>query len=741
MAKLKELDRPGFVTVFPAAVLVVFGGLALKVSSVSCGKLTAIDCAVQIAAGDLPLIGAVIGLVCAAPLLRTRLLRLVFLASALAFSWLYLLDSYLIRLFNQRLGIDDLIKYSGGLEIILSFVGPVHLAAAAALVILSLLRIGLLRKVSAAAALIGIFALFSDNVLSPTAAQLLRFTTSPLSILQAFIAGPSSFAAPYTQAQVEFYSKQFPPQVEVSTPVPGVNVILLIVESLTAADSYRTSGLNNNLPEFDRAGGDGVIFRNFFANYGDSEGGMISLISAVPPLPFPGSTRNLFTSYSIADSTADAFKRQGYSTEVLLTQSIWWNNMAQYLKEIGFDTYRGRDEVPLFKNSPHFTFKAPSDEVLYTQLLNDLRARSAGGGPYFIVAVTVSSHLPWIDPEGKSDDEEHVWRYVDRKFGEFYDRLRESGFFNNGILAVTADHHKMAAITSAEQAKYGDSAGSRIPLFVVGAGIPGGRIDDRYFQQSDLLRHLGRIPDEKQPLSADIIHVERFTSPGLRVRNPGDITVFGQGTDAKSGYKAFVNGSKFRWLGPEPANAEQIVRGLHGQRSFLQKLKANSPRTCDVESTAGLRAGPVQGLSLEVFDGIKINGALSSSDSRFVAVHDVSNVNLPNLHESFKYRYENYALQFDGFLKIDQAGQYSFRVESDDGACLLIGGELVIDANHPKAYGPVDSLIFLEPGNHRVVLRYFQFFGEAGLVLSWIPPGRTDWEVIPESVFRRGIKE
>ena len=106
-----------------------------------------------------------------------------------------------------------------------------------------------------------------------------------------------------------------------------------------------------------------------------------------------------------------------------------------------------------------------------------------------MVLETVSSHLPFIDPEGLSNTEKSVFTYVDRQLGLFYRELEDLGFFGNGMLIITSDHRIMAPLSSVELDIYGGSAFARIPM-VVALGGKRKEIVNTCFQQTDLYSSL-----------------------------------------------------------------------------------------------------------------------------------------------------------------------------------------------------------------------------------------------------------
>ena len=84
---------------------------------------------------------------------------------------------------------------------------------------------------------------------------------------------------------------------------------------------------------------------------------------------------------------------------------------------------------------------------------------------------------------------------------------------------------------------------------------------------------------------------------------------------------------------------------------------------------------------------------------------------------------QNYAIVFEGFLKIDRAGEYWFRIGSDDGSRLLIDGEVVANHDGPHAYSNVRGARKLEPGVYPVRVEYAQVAGDQKLAVQFEGPG------------------
>ncbi len=91
-------------------------------------------------------------------------------------------------------------------------------------------------------------------------------------------------------------------------------------------------------------------------------------------------------------------------------------------------------------------------------------------------------------------------------------------------------------------------------------------------------------------------------------------------------------------------------------------------------------------------------------------------------------------VQFTGGLIVEEAGQYLFQLESDDGAKLYLDHRLLIDNDGVHGMKKKDSSsISLDPGVYAIRVEYFENTGEAGLILRYQPPNRP-MEVVPQHV-------
>ncbi|RZA25755.1 MAG: hypothetical protein EOP10_05890 [Proteobacteria bacterium] len=99
---------------------------------------------------------------------------------------------------------------------------------------------------------------------------------------------------------------------------------------------------------------------------------------------------------------------------------------------------------------------------------------------------------------------------------------------------------------------------------------------------------------------------------------------------------------------------------------------------------------------------------------------------------------EWFALHTKGKLNISIAGDYQFRLRSDDGSMFYINGTTVVENNGLHQAEAREGSITLTAGVHDFVLDYYQ--GPANriaLELFWQVPGSSDFVIVPSNAFQK----
>jgi hypothetical protein len=99
-------------------------------------------------------------------------------------------------------------------------------------------------------------------------------------------------------------------------------------------------------------------------------------------------------------------------------------------------------------------------------------------------------------------------------------------------------------------------------------------------------------------------------------------------------------------------------------------------------------------------------------------------------------RFEWFGIEYTGLFKPIKAGNYLFKLVSDDGSQLYIDDSLFIDNDGLHSEYPVRGNIYLSDSQHSIKLKYFQGPKyQLGLQLFWSAYGEDSLKIFPGKQF------
>ena len=677
---------------------------------------------------DLPVAAALCLLAYAETLTRGPV-RLLLLVATIIVLTTYVVDVLTTVELNARLQLSDVFRFSSEVWVAASFVTVTSVAmiagAAASLFVRVPVRPAIVRFTIAASVALLLAPLLSNEKRVP--AHLQKYTGSVL-LLPSQIGERGNLPVPeYGAADVASYRTTYDALFDAPFARSKKDVILVVVESLSAIDSHRTSNVADSLPRFDELSRRGMLFRKFFANYEASEGGIVALLSGVPPLHYPTASTLPFIEYAMQPTMVDQFRREGYRAEFLTSVPLKFLSMQRYFENprSGFQYVGGQQEIARFAEAPRYAFESPADHVLFEELLARLDARPAG--PVFLAAVTASSHTPFVDPRGGVDSDANVWAYVQDELWWLHDELSRRNFFTNGVLIVVGDHRKMLPVHRGETERYGDSAKARVPLLMIGAGVPRDVVDDRLFQQADLLRMLDRALTPNLSLSQFVVWVNRYVAVLGFAANASNVEIFESGNDAREAYPLKLRGAEIEWV-RRPANYLGVERVLHQQRAMQQFARAAAMPATVLDFGRELAPSDQPGMIVGVSTDQDL--ARDPDDPRgglqIVTAKSLALTQLPLLTASDA----PHTVTVRAFLRVEQDGEYWFSVWGDEEICLTVDKHIVLGRSRGFNSGTIE----LRSGMHRFDLRFRPRNNRQRFEVKWLRPGQKDFEPLPESL-------
>ncbi|MCA9303883.1 MAG: hypothetical protein KC996_07165 [Phycisphaerales bacterium] len=99
-----------------------------------------------------------------------------------------------------------------------------------------------------------------------------------------------------------------------------------------------------------------------------------------------------------------------------------------------------------------------------------------------------------------------------------------------------------------------------------------------------------------------------------------------------------------------------------------------------------------------------------------------------------------FGLRAVGLIDIPSDGEWTFKLGSDQSAQLFIDGQMLINDDESHSYHWRSGTVELEAGEHAFEVRYWEGWSDAGLSVTWIPPGGVE-TVIPASAFSHASVE
>ncbi len=256
------------------------------------------------------------------------------------------------------------------------------------------------------------------------------------------------------------------------------NVILVFLESASSVDSRKFWGLNDRLPWLDNVSNDWTSFLNMHANGMTSDMGHIATLLWVEPLEYDYKWTRYESFTGIAAPLATFFNKLWYSTTFISAATLEFLNQRDFLKNVWYQTIIWEEA---FEDKAKYTFDAAPDADLYEKAIEVVKAQTWS---FFLTFQTISSHTPYNTPYGRSM--EWMYRYEDETFSKFYEDLKATNFFDNGILIVIWDHRKMTPLEDKEFAKWWTTAAAKIIWFMVGKWVPSNKLANGIYQQTDL---------------------------------------------------------------------------------------------------------------------------------------------------------------------------------------------------------------------------------------------------------------
>lgn len=224
--------------------------------------------------------------------------------------------------------------------------------------------------------------------------------------------------------------------------VRNLNVIVLLMESLTSRFISSCGGTEDLAPEFDRLASNSALFTNFYSSGFHTYTGIFSTVTGLPVLQGKSVMKRTEGRQEFS-GLASVLKKRGYKTVFFVTHDPHFDNMKGFLTINDFDRIISQDDYPA--GTAVSSLGVP-DEVMYDRAIDELNNIEK---PFLAVILTGSAHGPFIHPDRPYPhtpldhpyaDRFNAFSYADWAMGRFYDEIQSFYWGDNTLIAITGDH-------------------------------------------------------------------------------------------------------------------------------------------------------------------------------------------------------------------------------------------------------------------------------------------------------------
>ena len=501
------------------------------------------------------------------------------------------LDVVLLDMLAQRLHLDDVARFGGAVgnnwSVVSAALGSpsgmlkAGIAGVGLILVLASWRAAAPRPRLAAALGVGALCVLGFALLART--QPLRYVHAAYAENVVGINLPQGRTSTYGDAHLAAARARvdaLPVTCERPPSTHAPDVIVLLVESLSAWHSRQFGGAHDWTPRLDAMARDNHYLSRFYANGFTTSGGEIALATGHVPFNPPGVLDFGFSHYA---DKANALPALGHATghrvDFFTPGDSGFLDLGDWLRVLGFDGVHDSADA-FYTEHRRWQFNAAEDRVFFARYLEWLDARPPDER-FISLLLTVTTHPPFVEPEHGRTDPAAAFHYVDAQIGAFHDALRARGFFEHGVLIVLGDHRSMTPLSAPEYAAKGERAFAHVPLVVVGA-VDMPKVVDAPFQQSDVLPSLAWLlgqPRCRNAFSGSFLrpdpHSARYVMH-VRGDDRSRVDVY-HGESEVAGFR--LDGDDSHWIDGAPEGADDVAAWITAQRAAAAERGARMSTT------------------------------------------------------------------------------------------------------------------------------------------------------------------
>ena len=310
------------------------------------------------------------------------------------------------------------------------------------------------------------------------------FDASELDFLTFYDSQPEQMNQKLLSAELNTHASHYDISRDVvaNAPERHLNVILVVVESLSAKYLGSFGNTEGLTPFLDSLSEQSLTFSQFYATGTRTVRGLEAVSLSIPPTPGRSIVKRKHNEslYNIGTE----FNNRNYDVSFFYGGFGYFDNMNYFFGHNGFNVI---DRTDFNDSEVHFSNAwGVADEDVFAKVITHADNDFNAGKPFFNIIMTTSNHRPYTYPEGHIDIESGSGRngavkYTDYALGRLIETAREKPWFDDTIFVIVADHCAgVAGKTALPVENY------RIPLMIYAPKHIAARRIDALSSQIDL---------------------------------------------------------------------------------------------------------------------------------------------------------------------------------------------------------------------------------------------------------------
>ena len=246
-----------------------------------------------------------------------------------------------------------------------------------------------------------------------------------------------------------------------------LNVVFLIMESMTAQVVEELDGEKGVCPNLSRLIREGILFDQCYGSGYRTDQGIVSVLGGYPAQP-DQSVVLLTDKAAKLNSVPKALHQHGYSTAFIYGGELTFANLGVWLRNQRFEKIISESDFTSAEKTQRW---GVDDGILLQRAAQEIGQLKP---PFFATAMTLSLHPPYDVPyqsawQGSSDRSKFLnsAAFADHALGEFFKIAEQQPWYANTLFVLVADH----GVSPPNGIGLDNPVARRIPLILCGAPL------------------------------------------------------------------------------------------------------------------------------------------------------------------------------------------------------------------------------------------------------------------------------